>query len=456
MSGWPLLANGHRVTGLKSIRNLLRGTPVYYQDVSAPLSRSSSRALVTVLALAAVTNFREPKGLCTPIGVPIGRSSDDVFFIGTALPDTVLAGAGNQEWGTGRGHSGVGRPREIYGQLVQIEQLRGLSATRLPVETKTLVLVPWDYGADCSTVVWGKSARWAAPQARFIFSARLRTREQWVDDLPTLDVSTPEFSLYPFDTRRFYMLRDTAMNDLPLEDVLDLYERLPLDRDLSDSPDSAIRPLESWARSNPTLARRQPARTILEFVRFDAEERHASLIKSPIVGTYRFVFRVPPVDSLVMYARTDARPWGTERARYEVGMLEDSASDGGVIGYSLLTAWAISPQALPRDTKKASAQVAISMIPVLETSDSSVWHGNEEALDRELNPEFWNRVIYRRYPNIRSMRNKDWYYMPGFWTIYRDGAVRFRHTVEQNGVIIFSIVGERISSETMTRSKDQH
>ena len=394
--------------------------------------------------------------MCTPVPLPLGRSADDVFFIGTALPDTVPAGAGNRDWGTGRGHSGFGRTREIYGQLVQIDELRGLSATRVPAETRRVVLVPWDYGPDCSPIIWGRSSRWVDPQARFVFRARLRAPDQWVNDLPTLDVSMPEFSLYPFDTRRLYMLTDPSLNDLSLEEVLDLYERLPLDRHLSDSPDSAIQPLESWARSNPTLASRQPARTILRFVRFDAEERRVSLIKSPIVGTYRFVFRVPPVDSLVMYARTDARPWSTERAQYEVGTLEDSASDRAAVGYSLLAAWAKSPRNLPRETKKASAQVAISLTPILETADSSVWHGSEEALDRELNPDFWNRVVYRRYPGIRSMRNKDWYYMPGYWTTYRDGRVRYHHDVEQNGVIVFSIVGERISSETMTRSKDEY
>ena len=412
--------------------------------------------MVTVLALVALTTLRESARLCTPVGLPIGRSSDDVFFIGTALPDTVLAGAGHEEWSTGPGHSGFGRPRKIYGQLVQIEQLRGLSATRLPPATKRVVLVPWDYGPDCSTVVWGQSARWVAPENRVVFKATLRPRDEWANGLPTLDVSTPEFSLYPFDTTRLYMLRDPAMNELSLEEVLDFYERLPLDRDLFDSPYSAMQPLEAWARSNPALASRQPARTILGFVRFDVEERRVSLIKSPIVGTYRFVFTVPPVDSLVMYARTERQPWSTERARYEVGTPEDSAWDDAVAGYSLRTGWAPAPGALPRDTKNASSQISISLTPILETADSSVWHGDVEALDRELNPDFWNRVVYRRDPDIRSVRNKDWYYMPGFWTIYRDGTVRYRQAVEQSGVIIFSIVGERVSAEAMTRSKDDN
>jgi hypothetical protein len=384
------------------------------------------------------------------------RSSDDVFFTGTALPDTVLAGAGQVEWGTGPGHSGRGRSRRIYGQLVQIDQVRGLSATRLPPETNRVVLVPWDYGPDCSTVIWGKSARWVTPENRVVFKATLRPRDDWANGLPTLDVSTPEFSLYPFDTNRLYMLRDPAVNELSLDEVLDLYERLPLRRDLEGSPDSAIEPLEAWARSNPALASRQPARTILEFVRFDAEERRIALIKSPIVGTYRFVFRVPPGDSLVMYARTDERPWGAQRGRYQEGAPEDSVGIDSATGYSLMTGWARSRRGLPRDAKKASSQISISLTPILETADSSVWRGDVEALDRELNPDFWNRVLYRRHPHISSVRNEDSYYMSGFWTIYRDGTVRYRQAVEQSGVVVFSIVGERVSSEAMTRSKDEN
>lgn len=412
---------------------------------------------LTVVVAGVVLSSRAPSPVCTPVPVPLDRSSDDVFFIGAPLPDTILAGAGDEKWTTGPGHSSFGRARKIYGQLVQIEQLRGMSRDRLPAETKTVVLVPWDYGADCSTVVWGKSARWVAPDTHVVFRARLRARDQWANGMPTLDVHLPQYSLYPFDQRRLYMLNDTALNDLTIEQVLDLYERLPFDSLLMAFPDSAIRPLEAWARDNPSLATRQPARTILEFVRFDVEERRISMIKSPIIGTYRFVFRVPPGDSLVMYARTEERTWSTERGRFEFGTPEDSAWQDVPTGYTLRTAWAESARRLPRDGRKYSSLLFVSLLPILETKDSTVWRGNEEALDRELNPDFWNRVIYPRYyPQIRRMRNKDWYNMPGFWTVYRNGTVRYRHDVERNGVTIFSIVGERISSETMTRPKEEN
>ena len=413
------------------------------------------RALeLTVVAVSVILLPGAPTPACTPVPVPIARSSDDVFFIGAAAPDTIRTGAGDMKWSTGTGHSGYGQSRDIFGQLVQVEQLRGVSKDRLPAETKSVVLVPWDYGADCRTIMWGKSARWVAPDTRAVFRATLRAREHWANGLPTLDVHTPQFSLYPFDTRRLYMLRDTAMNELSLDQVLDVYERLPIDSLLSTLPDSAIQPLEAWARESPDLARREPARTILDIVRIDAEERRISLIKSPIVGTYRFVFRVPPTDSLVMYARTDERPWGAQRF-YEMEAPEDSASVDKAIGYSLRTAWAKSPRALPRDADKGTSQLSISLQPILETADSSVWQGTEEALWRELNPEFWNRVIYKRYPRIRSLRDQ-YRFNTGSWTIYRNGTVRYRNAIEQNGTIILLIVGERISAETMARPEQDN
>jgi len=412
----------------------------------------------TVVILGSVLTARAPSPVCTPVPVPIGRLSADVFFIGAALPDTILAGPGHETWSTGSGHSGFGRTRTIYGQLVEIEQLRGVSRARLPAETKRVVLVPWDYGPDCSTVVWGQSARWVPPGDRVVFKATLRPRDEWANALPTLDVHTPEFSLYPFDTNRLYMLRDTAINDLSLEAVLDLYERLPLDSVLFAAPDSAMQPLEAWARSNPALATRQPARTILEFVRVEAEERRVSMIKSPIAGTYRFVVTVPHVDSLIVYARTDERPWSTERGRYAVGTPEDSASDNAAIGYTLLTAWASSTRALPRraDHDNSSPTISISLTPVLQTADSSVWHGSDGALDSDRNRAFWNRAVRPLEPLIEQTRPKDWYYMPGFWTIYPDGTVRYRYIVERDGIAILSIRGERISFDVMTRPKREN
>jgi hypothetical protein len=360
------------------------------------------------------------------------------------------------EWSTGRGHSGFGRVRKIYGQLVQIEQLRGLSATRLPPETKRVVLVPWDYGPDCRTVIWGASARWVTPQDPVVFKATLRPRDEWANGLPTLDVFTPEFSLYPFDTNRLYMLSDPAVNELSLEEVLDLYERLPLDRASQGSPDSAIQPLEAWARSNPGLASRQPARTILKFVRFDAEERRIALIKSPIVGTYRFVVSVPGKDSLVLYARTEERPWSSLRSRYAVGSVEDKASDDSLIGYYVMTAWRKSIAALPRrsNVDVASPNIAISLTPILETPDSTVWRGEASALDRDFDRAFWDRAI-RPHSAVIYEESSDWHYVPGFWTTYRDGSVRYRRVFPPVGVPVVTISGERLSTDVMTRDLDR-
>lgn len=392
---------------------------------------------------------------CSRIGVPISRASNDVFFIGSALPDTLLAGDGHQEWGTGPGHSGYGRSRKIYGQLIHIEQIRGASASRLPAGTRSALLVPWDYGADCSTVVWGESARWVSVGARGVFKAILRPEGDWVNGIPTLDVFEPDF-WYPSGANLRYVLRDTTKL-LPLEPVLDLYEQLPSDSLMEAAPDSAIRPLETWVRQNPTLVEREPARAVLRHVRFSAEEQRVSMIKPAIAGTYRFVVTVPQVESLVVYARTEDRSWTTLRSRYGPGTPENDAGDRSVIGYYLMAAYASSPQRLPTrsNIKNAAPTIGISLDPVYQDADSSVWHGGEDRLEN-WNQDFWRRAVRPRYPLIVHLKKKDWYYLPGFWTVYRDGTVRYRNIVEQNGVIILSIVGERISREVMTRVREDN
>jgi len=388
---------------------------------------------------------------CSPVGVPISRSSNDVFFIGAALPDTLLAGDGHHEWGTGPGHSGYGRARKIYGQLIQIEQIRGASRGRLPGGTRSVLLVPWDYGPDCRAVVWGESARWVPLGTRGVFRAILRPQNDWVNGIPTLDVFEPDF-WYPSGGNLRYVLRDTTQL-LPLEPVLDLYEQLPAHSLMEAAPDSAIQPLERWARQNPTLVAREPARTVLAIVRIDAEERRVSLIKSPIAGTYRFVVSVPHVDSQVVYARTEGKSWTTLRNRYEYGTPEDRAAGDSLIGYYLTTKHETSQQDLPKrySTRNASPTISISLTPIFEDADSSVWHGGDDALDTGGDQELWGRAVRPRLPLITDLQKDDWFYMPGFWTTYRDGTVRYRNIVERNGVIIFSVVGERISREVMTR-----
>jgi hypothetical protein len=396
--------------------------------------------------------------MCSLVGLPITRSQEDVFFVGSAMADTMLAGAGHHKWGTGVGHSGIGRSRKIYGQLVQIDRLRGVSANRLPMETKSVVLVPWDYGPDCSTVIWGQTAQWVTPGTHGVYQGTLRPRDEWANGIPTLDVFAPDFSPYPSGRHIRYLSRDTIQQLLSLEDVLDLYELLPTDSVLAATPETAIQPIEEWARRNTALVTQEPARSVLRLVRVTAEEQRVSMIKSPIGGTYRFVVTVPEVESLVVYARTEDRPWSTARARYEVGTPEDDASERALVGYHLMTAWASSPRALPKRSNihNSSPTISIGLTPVFDSPDSSVWHGGDGALDSDRNRGFWNRAVRPRYPLIYDLRKKDWYYMPGFWTIYRDGTARYRNIVELNGVVILSIVGERISSEIMTRSRDEN
>ncbi len=228
---------------------------------------------------------------------------------------------------------------------------------------------------------------------------------------------------------------------------------LPGDSLLAATPQASIQPIEEWAKRNQNLVTREPARSVLRLVRVTAEERWVSTINSPIAGTYRFVVTVPQVESLVVYARTEERSWTTLRSRYNVGTPEDDAGDDALIGYYLMTAYASSVKDLPKrsNINNARPTLAISLEPIFADADSSVWRGGDDAtLDRSRNREFWDRAVRPRYPLIVQLHKKDWYWVPGFWTIHRDGRVRYQNIVEQNGVIVISIVGERISRDVMT------
>lgn len=411
------------------------------------------RWMAVLLALPGLTvlQFTGDRSVCSPVGVPISRASDDVFFIGSATSDTVRTGPGSTRYGLGEGHSSYGRSRNVYGQVVRMEKVVGTSATRLPPGTQHVVLVPWDYGPDCLTVIWGGSARWVAPGTRGVYEAKLRERKHWAD-IPTLDVFQPDYTPYPSAPRIGMQWRNVSPEKLSIEEALDLFERLPNDSALSLTPISAAEPLEEWARINPGLVSRDPARVILRMVYAEVDDARLPSIRYPLPGTYRFVLTVPQVDSLILFARTEDRAWEPLHDRYAPGTPEDNEYHGAMIAYKVLAAFAKSPSDLPAGSslEVASAAVAIGLGPLVDNSDSVVWRG-AVSFDRIIRRyPFWSRAIKPLADSINAAMPRDWYYIPGFWIRYPNGTVRYRHTLERNGVVLLSVIGERLSSEMLT------
>ncbi|MEW5916681.1 MAG: hypothetical protein AB1762_09755, partial [Gemmatimonadota bacterium] len=61
----------------------------------------------------------------------------------------------------------------------------------------SVVVVPWDYDPGCEPVVWGGSFAWTAPDSTGVFTVTLRSRELWVDSMPTFDARMAAIQPYP-------------------------------------------------------------------------------------------------------------------------------------------------------------------------------------------------------------------------------------------------------------------
>ena len=204
-----------------------------------------------------------------------GRSVDDPYFIGTARPDTLLAGPGTLRPTGKGGHAGYGRPRAIFGQLVRIDTIAGRHADRIRRALGTfrepeVLLVPWDYDPGCQTTYWNGSARWTEPGLVGFYTASLRPDSLWVGGRPTLDVFYGSTKPYPHNPsfRSGYGQTDDERSraSLTVREMFTFHEALPV-YGAHETPDSLRdEPLRRWAASNPELAKRYPAHEVIAMV----------------------------------------------------------------------------------------------------------------------------------------------------------------------------------------------
>ena len=197
---------------------------------------------------------------------------------------------------------------------------------------------------------------------------------------------------------------------------------------------------------------------LLEAVRgAGAEEGGVQTSPSPIAGTYRFVVTLGKGDSVVVYARTERLPMSTLRRhrRDELG-----GDDRPAVGYYLMAQWAAKPGDLPQsyDERGFTAQIAAATVPFLETRDSAVWRGDAEPLRAvaEFAPTPRQRTAARRlFGRSESLRDPEWYFLPGSWIVAGDGRVRFEWTVVRDRRLVFEVRGERISLDVLSSTSGQ-
>lgn len=253
-----------------------------------------------------------PASACSKGTFPTVVRDSVAFFIGSATPDTLLAGPGTVEYGTGGGHYGRGDDRVIYGQLVRVERLGGPATEQLSVNVQEVVVVPWDYDPACHPLAWGESAQWVPPGTRGFYVAKLRAPEHWAGGRPTFDLHNPGHLPYTATTHIREMGRDAAIASLlSPSQVFDFYRALPAAAGIAREKTQALGALRDWVRAHPDLAERPPVERLLDEVLWTVAQEELKATDHPALGTWRFSLWVSEDSSYTFYARTTSRP--TER-----------------------------------------------------------------------------------------------------------------------------------------------
>lgn len=403
-------------------------------------------ALPAPLLMAALLTVMTPASLeaCTK-GTFIAVRPE-LYFVFTALPDTVEAtwhGAVGGHRLTGMDHAEKEGPR--WAQRIRLEQAGGEAAKRVPGDTEHLILVPWDYGADCSTLPWKRSARFLEPGQRGLMYAALRDPEHWVDGVPTADFHLPYSQPYP------HRARMTLPPLMSIEDAFRFHHVLPTQADLRADAVAAVAPLLDWARQNPELARQWPANDMIRRNLRGITYEEVRRLEVPVAGTYRFVLDLGDGAARTFYARTRSAP--TSPSPLESG--DDWVHElrpPSYAGYTLWAESASSPELLgPARTGQPGgylylflgddpADVAARRIPAAA----------ELALAARALPD--NPAVQALHASLRkppiSSEYIDRNLKPGadaFFLLHPDGGVTFEQTYHLPGDRVVTLQGVRLA-----------
>jgi hypothetical protein len=208
------------------------------------------------------------------------RDPEVTYLLGTALPDTLLAGPGMIEPSAGPGHWGRGGERQIYGQVIQVERFGGADSTTLALafgerSIAQAVIVPWDYDPSCRTTIRSRSAQWVPLGVPGMFTVRLRPESEWADGLPTFDAFMADLEPYPLGVlfQRGYRGTEALRTrpSLSAAEYFELYRALPERNMIRRDPEAAAALINRWEQAHPELAQKYPATEVLRWARRSIE-----------------------------------------------------------------------------------------------------------------------------------------------------------------------------------------
>lgn len=338
------------------------------------------RTKLGVALLILATGSSQDVYACSKVPVNIQRwSKSTVLFMGIATEDTVKTGPGDVTYSIATGHFGPAGDRPIYGQVVSVEKLPTVDAKRLPKGVSKVILVPWDYGADCSSTPYTRSVRWIKPGTRGLYNAALRSESHWIKGVPTLDVYSPEFT--PYTTGEFGTRPRPADSPAPLsaDELFPLLDFLPDLETVGFAPDATVEPLMKWAGENPALASRTPLSDFIWSATYSLRTAKMSRIVPPVTGTYRFTLSMTGMPDREFFGRTEAGPtsdWDISRAPRDNGFMANSRP---IEGYYLTVTMAQTVKALPVACKdrmmNSEGYVALAVAKTAAVPGTDQWNG---------------------------------------------------------------------------------
>jgi hypothetical protein len=188
-----------------------------------------------------------------------------------------------------------------------------------------------------------------------------------------------------------------------------------------------------------------------------AEDSALSIRPSSFAGTYRFVVLSPTGDSAVVYSRTERFPMRSLRGWTRNDLLVPNQP---VTGYELMAVCALTEAALRQaeGEQQVTCHQSVSTEPWRQTADSTIWRGAPQA---EIVASIFLEGTAMG-PQLDDFNDADHgdstaYYMPGYWTAFPDGRVRYERIIRQAGKVLFTIRGERISTAVLPgRTRGTH
>ena len=249
---------------------------------------------VTSMALALVAttvSAARPSGLhgslCTIVVRPWVREEPLTYVIIEASGDTIPATV-YRPWIYRLGYPADTTPplpipgTIVYGQRTKILRAVGLPDSALAVPS-TAALVEWSTNSMCQPVPPAREERAISVEAGTVALLVATPRPDTIAPPGVMVVDlhvgsrfySPEFERQARPPRTWRTLwLDPGV--LTIEEYESLLRSLPKDAAWEKAPARALAALQAWADANPTLARREPARTILRGAREETRWRAAS------------------------------------------------------------------------------------------------------------------------------------------------------------------------------------